>query len=194
MDCVFLGISRLDARLLSWIMSHVKILGIDPGYGIVGWGLVEPGVGSLTAGKPLYGVIRTSAGTPSHERMAIILRDTTELLNTYLPDCVVVEKLYMNKNIKTAGEVFQARGVILAAIAEFGCEIIEINPNQIKHMVTGRGNAGKAEVTLMVQRLLNIQKKITPDDAADALAGAVAGSFLMQSRAVIRRSVIPGAK
>ena len=172
-------------------MNIMKIVGFDPGYGILGWGVIEPVVGGLApTGGALYGVIRTPSTAPAHERLLTIRREVELLLEEYRPGVVVVEHLYMNKNVKTAGEVYQARGVLLASIADFGCELIELNPNKIKQMITGRGQASKTEVQIMVQRLLNIEKKITPDDAADALAGAIAGSFLVQSRVITDRAKI----
>ena len=168
----------------------MKIIGFDPGYGIAGWGVIEMPGNDLRGVVAHYGAITTKKTTAQHDRMNIILQESLQLLEEHRPACAVVEKLYFNKNIKTAGEVYQARGVLLAAISSFGCDLIELNPNKIKHMITGRGQADKREVELMVQRLLGIQTKITPDDAADALAGAIAGAFIVQSQNMIRSASV----
>ena len=160
----------------------MKIIGFDPGYGILGWGLIEPGPGSMSITPAKYGVITTHKDTPIQERLFQIHSQTLALLTELAPEHAVVECLFLNKNLKTAGDVYQARGVVLAAIAEYGCEMMEVQPNKIKQMVTGRGGANKAEVTMMVQRLLHIKEKIQPDDAADALAGAIAGSILVNAK------------
>lgn len=159
----------------------MRIIGFDPGYGITGWGVIESGGGISTLRPLKYGIISTPTTAAFQDRLWLIQRDANRLLQEYHPDYAMVEKLYFSRNRKTAAEVFQARGVLLASIAGCGCELMQMEPSRIKQMVTGRGGATKREVTKMVQRLLGIEEKITPDDAADALAGALACIFALRS-------------
>jgi len=152
----------------------MKVIGIDPGYGITGWGVVE--MGSARQFKCSgYGVVRTEAQLPLHRRLAVLYDEVFRLLSDFKPECAVVESLYFSSNRTTAGAVYQARGVILLAIAGHDIELMELGPGTIKNAVTGSGRAQKRDVIRMVERLLNLSK-ISPDDAADALAGAIAGA------------------
>lgn len=144
------------------------ILGIDPGYAIVGWGLVRYEHARYT---PLrYGAITTEAGTDFSLRLQEIYRDITELLTTCKPDALAVEKLYFKNNQKTAIDVAQARGVILLAAREQGVPLFEYTPLQVKGAVTGFGRAQKPQVMEMTRRLLGLREVPKPDDTADALA------------------------
>lgn len=158
----------------------MRVIGFDPGYAITGWGLVEStGAGQfVTSG---YGAILTDAGLPVQERLRIVFQDVTQLLTQHRPERVIVEQLYFSNNQKTAGGVYQARGVILAACGLAGLDVLELGPGQVKQCVTGSGRAGKGEILRMVQRLLGIAEAITPDDTADALAVAIAGIIASQS-------------
>ncbi len=156
------------------------ILGIDPGYAIVGYGVLD-----TNGMKPLaYGVIRTEAGIPIEDRLAEIYDNMTELLRTFRPDHVAIEKLYFNTNEKTAINVSQARGVILLACVKCGVKVHEYTPLQVKMSVVGYGRAEKQQIMDMTKRLLGLKKIPRPDDAADALAIALChanttGSLLM---------------
>ncbi len=156
------------------------ILGIDPGYAIVGYGVID-----TNGTKPLsYGAIRTDAGIPIEDRLAEIYDNMCELLRTFKPDHVAIEKLYFNTNEKTAINVSQARGVIILACVKCGVKLYEYTPLQVKMSVVGYGRAEKQQVMDMTKRLLGLSKIPRPDDAADALAIALChansiGSLLM---------------
>lgn len=156
------------------------ILGIDPGYAIVGYGVVD-----TNGMKPIaYGVIRTEAGIPIEDRLSEIYDNMTELLRTFKPDHVAIEKLYFNTNEKTAINVSQARGVIILACVKCGVKLHEYTPLQVKMSVVGYGRAEKQQIMDMTKRLLGLKKIPRPDDAADALAIALchantSGSLLM---------------
>lgn len=158
----------------------MRVIGFDPGYAITGWGAVEsPGAGEFVSRG--YGAILTDAGLPVQERLRIIFQDTTRLLQEIRPERIVIEQLYFSNNQKTAGGVYQARGVILAACGLAGLDVLELGPGQVKQTITGSGRAGKGEILRMVQRLLGINQPITPDDTADALAVGIAGIITLQS-------------
>ena len=156
-------------------------MGIDPGYAIVGYGLVRKEGNNI---KPLqYGVIRTEAGKPIEERLGEIFDDLTGLIEAFRPDSIAIEKLYFNTNEKTAINVAQARGVILLACNRAGVPVYEYTPLQVKMAVVGYGRAEKKQVQEMTRSFLRLEKIPKPDDAADALAIAVchahtAGSVL----------------
>ena len=156
------------------------ILGIDPGYAIVGYGVVD-----TNGMRPLsYGAIRTEAGIPIEDRLSEMYDNMTELLRTFRPDHVAIEKLYFNTNEKTAINVSQARGVIVLACVKCGVKVYEYTPLQVKMSVVGYGRAEKQQIMDMTKRLLGLKKTPKPDDAADALAIALChanttGSLLM---------------
>ena len=156
------------------------ILGIDPGYAIVGYGVLD-----TNGMKPIsYGVIRTEANLPIEQRLCEIYDNMTELLSTFRPDHVAIEKLYFNTNEKTAINVSQARGVIVLACVKCGVSVYEYTPLQVKMSVVGYGRAEKQQIMDMTKRLLGLKKIPKPDDAADALAIALChanttGSLLM---------------
>ncbi len=128
-----------------------------------------------------YGAILTEADLPVAQRLRVILEDTLALLREHRPDHAVVEQLYFSTNRKTAGGVYQARGVILAACGLEDIAVLEPGPGQVKLIVTGSGRADKSEIIRMVERLLGIAGPIEPDDTADALAAGIAGVTLLQS-------------
>lgn len=149
----------------------MKILGIDPGTAIVGYGLIEH-----KGSKSLFlnaGVITTSKTLSDSKRLADIADGVALLLKEEKPEIVVIEKIFFSKNIKTAIGVAQARGVILATIEKAGVPIYECSPQDVKMAVTGSGNAKKDQVQRMVKVLLNLPEIPKPDDAADALAAAL---------------------
>ena len=148
------------------------ILGLDPGTATTGYGLVkEDPDGGLQAVE--FGTIQTPAGMPDSERLVILHQRMREIILLHRPQGSAVEKLFFQKNIRTAITVSQARGVILLALAEASLEIGEYTPNEIKQAVTGFGSADKHQVQEMVRVLLGLQDSPKPDDAADALAVAI---------------------
>lgn len=147
------------------------ILGIDPGYAIIGWGVIR-----FERGKYIpvdFGAITTNAGVPFNRRLEQIYDQLSELLDTHHPDAVAVEKLYFQNNQKTAIDVAQARGVIMLALQKHNVPVYEYTPLQVKSAVTGFGQAQKPQVMEMTKRLLRLKAVPKPDDTADALAIAI---------------------
>ena len=147
------------------------ILGIDPGYAIIGWGVIR-----FERGKYIpvdFGAITTNAGVPFNRRLEQIYEQLNELLDTHHPDAVAVEKLYFQNNQKTAIDVAQARGVTMLALQQHGVPVFEYTPLQVKSAVTGFGQAQKPQVMEMTKRLLRLKAVPKPDDTADALAIAI---------------------
>ncbi len=148
------------------------VLGIDPGIAITGFGLIRSDDRNEYACGD-YGVITTPAGMPDAERLQILFEQLTDLIHLHRPDSTAVEKLFFQKNVKTAISVGQARGVAMLTLAQAGLPIAEYTPNEVKQAVCGYGNAGKSQVQRMVQALLRLDELPHPDDAADALAVAI---------------------
>lgn len=147
------------------------VLGIDPGYAIVGWGVIEF---NGNAYRPkAFGAITTQAHTDFNFRLEQIYNDTLSILKRYKPDAVAIEKLFFTTNVTTAILVAQARGVILLAARQCGVEVFEYTPLQVKVAVTGYGKAKKPQVMEMTRRLLHLKEVPKPDDTADALAIAI---------------------
>ena len=149
----------------------MRILGIDPGYGTVGFGLIE-------ADKNNYelircGVITTPAHTSLASRLEQIYLDLGELLDSFKPDAVSVEELFFNTNLTTGIAVAHGRGVILLACQQAGVQINEYTPLQVKQAVAGYGRAEKKQVMEMVKRICGLSAVPKPDDAADAVALAL---------------------
>ena len=154
-----------------------KILGIDPGIGICGFGLIE--TSSRAGARALdYGVVTTKVDAPIPLRLRELYESLTEVLAQTTPEIVAVEKLFFSKNITTGIVVAEARGVVLLAAAERGLPVYEYTPNEIKKSLTGYGAATKTQIEEMVRVHLGLDKKPKPDDAADALAVAITCSFL----------------
>ena len=147
------------------------VLGIDPGTARTGYGLVSREGSQLTMID--YGCIETVNDRPLHERLLIIHEALADIIETYRPAAVGVERLFFNKNVQTAFAVGQARGVVLLSAAQHGLPIYEFGPHEVKLAVTGYGRAPKDQVQRMVQLVLSISELPRPDDAADALAVAV---------------------
>ena len=143
----------------------MRILGIDPGYGITGFGVIEANRG--TSSLLRCGAITTPAGMAFPARLAIIYRDMQELL------AVAIEELFFGQNVTTGIGVAQSRGVILLAIEQAGLPVYSYKPMQVKQAVVGYGNATKHQVQEMTKRLLNLPAMPKPDDAADAIAIAL---------------------
>jgi crossover junction endodeoxyribonuclease RuvC len=152
-----------------------RIMGIDVGTAIVGWGVIE--TANVPANKLKlveYGTIITKAGTPMSSRLERIYDQLGELLQKFQPDEVAVESLFFFKNQTTVMSVSQARGVIMLAIEKQGIVMSEYTPLQVKGGVTGYGRADKAQVQRMVKVILGMREIPKPDDAADAIAIAIA--------------------
>lgn len=147
------------------------ILGIDPGYAIVGVGVVEY-VGNKFRTLE-YNAITTPAGMPTVERLQRIYQEMNMYIDKYNPDAMAIEELFFNSNQKTAINVAQARGVLLVAAANRNIPINEYTPLQVKQAVTGYGRADKAQIQQMVKMMLGLNAIPKPDDAADALAIAI---------------------
>ncbi len=147
------------------------ILGIDPGYAIVGFGLLQ----SERAGTSLLacGAISTEAGLPLSRRLLQIADDLDHLIQRFHPDVMAVERLYFGNNVTTGIGVAQARGVILLTAERHGIPIFEYDPSQVKLAVVGYGKAEKRQVMDMTKRLLGLKDVPKPDDAADAVAIAL---------------------
>lgn len=147
------------------------VLGIDPGFAIVGWGVIE--YKENTHRPVAFGAITTQAHTDFNLRLKQIYDDVVELLAKSKPDAMAVEKLYFTTNVTTGIQVAQARGVILLAAQQAGVPIYEYTPLQVKTAVTGYGKAKKPQVMEMTRRLLHLKEVPKPDDTADALAIAI---------------------
>lgn len=147
------------------------VLGIDPGYAIVGFGLVE----SDGARQRLVrcGAISTPAGVRLSARLWQIGQDLEQLIGQFRPDVLAIEELFFNNNVTTGIGVAQARGVIIMTAEKMGLPIFEYNPSQVKQAVTGYGKAEKHQVMEMTKRLLRLSAVPKPDDAADAVAIAL---------------------
>lgn len=147
------------------------ILGIDPGYAIVGFGLVEKRGSQL---RPIqYGTIQTEAGLDTSIRLKQIYEATQTIIGQYQPDVMAIEKLYFNRNVTTALTVGQARGVLMLAGVQQSLPLSEYTPLQVKQATVGYGKADKKQVQEMVRVLLKLKEIPKPDDAADALAIAI---------------------
>ncbi|HNX63974.1 MAG TPA: crossover junction endodeoxyribonuclease RuvC [Oscillospiraceae bacterium] len=149
----------------------MRIIGIDPGYAIVGFGIVEYSGSSFKTVE--YGAITTPSGMDFNERLKVIYQDLSFVLDKYKPDSMAIEKLFFNTNQKTGIDVAQARGVILLCATMRNIEIREYTPLQVKQSVVGYGKAEKKQVMEMTRRILGLESVPKPDDTADALAIAI---------------------
>lgn len=147
------------------------ILGVDPGYAIVGYGLINYRAPVMRTVE--YGAVVTKAGIPFEQRLGTIYDRLTGIMEERKPDVLSIEKLYYTTNAKTVIGVAEARGVILLAARNAGIPIFEYTPLQVKQAVTGYGKAEKAQVMAMTTRLLRLTSVPSPDDTADALAIAI---------------------
>ncbi len=158
-------------------MSTKRILGIDPGTGRCGFGLIQ-----VAKGRPAQlvsaGVISTPAHTPLADRLLDIYDSMHEIIRDFRPDIMSIEKLFFNQNITTGITVAEARGVCLLAAKQQQLAIFEYTPLQIKKAMTGYGRATKTQMQEMVRNYLRLQKIIKPDDAADALAAAITHALM----------------
>ena len=149
----------------------MRILGIDPGTGILGFGIIE--VNGHDSAVVDAGVIRTPVHEDDAIRLETIFNELTDIITVTKPDVMSVEKLFFARNVTTAMTVAQARGVVLLCARQAGLPIFEYTPLQIKQSVTGYGKADKKQVQEMVRVLLKLKTAPQPDDCADALAAAL---------------------
>lgn len=156
-------------------MSTNRILGIDPGTGICGFGVIE-GTTAID-----YGVITTPPHTPLADRLLDIYESLHEIINETHPDVVAIEKLFFKQNITTGISVAEARGVCLLVAKQHNLPTYEYSPNQIKKAICGYGQAHKPQVQEMVRVHLHLAEVPKPDDAADALAAAIVHSFAQKT-------------
>ncbi len=153
----------------------MRIIGIDPGTGILGFGVIE-----IVRGKAKMidaGVIRTPVKEDDAVRLQTIFDELSEIIAQTKPDQMSVEKLFFSQNVTTAMTVAQARGVVLLCGRRAGLEIFEYTPQQIKQALTGYGRAEKKQIQEMVRVVLDLQEIPKPDDCADALAAAITHSM-----------------
>ncbi len=158
----------------------MRILGIDPGTAITGWGVVEGDGDDLHV--VAYGVITTAAGTPLPARLQIIYRELTVIAGQWQPEESAIEELFFSKNAKTALAVGHGRGAAMLALANANLPITEYKPLEVKQAITGHGGADKQQIQQMVKLLLRLDELPRPDDAADALAVAICHSHSARLR------------
>jgi crossover junction endodeoxyribonuclease RuvC len=148
----------------------MRILGIDPGSSVTGYGVVERRAGKLV--HLVHGTVRPPKGVPLASRLDHLYRTIAEVVARHGPDCVAVEQVFVSVSPRSALVLGQARGAILAAVAAGGLPVNEYTPARIKRSVTGNGRADKRQVKFMVKRLLDLDR-VPAADAADALAAAI---------------------
>lgn len=151
--------------------KSLKILGIDPGTAILGWGLIEKAGGKIIPKK--YGCVRTAANTPLPERLIHIYSSLCDIIEKEKPDCMAIEELFFFKNQKTVMSVAQARGAAIVCAMKSGLSVFEYTPLQVKQALTGYGRADKEQMQEMVRVTCKLKECPKPDDAADALALAI---------------------
>jgi crossover junction endodeoxyribonuclease RuvC len=156
----------------------MRILGIDPGTGILGFGIIDVDKGKARLVDA--GVIRTSAKEEDAVRLQTIFEELTSIIAELKPTDMSVEKLFFAQNVTTAMTVSQARGVVLLAGKQAGLDIYEYTPLQIKQALTGYGRAEKKQIQEMVRVILQLKEVPKPDDCADALAAAITHSMTMR--------------
>lgn len=149
----------------------MKILGIDPGYAILGWGVIEKRGNRFHTLD--YGAITTDKDAPMPQRLGAIYDGLREIIEEQRPDTASIEKIFFNTNTTTAINVGQARGVAILACIKGGLQVAEYTPLQIKQALVGYGRADKRQMQFMVKTILNLREIPSPDDTADALAAAI---------------------
>ena len=159
------------------------IFGIDPGTARLGWGIIDtktPNPHAVT-----FGCITTDTSHSAPQRLLIIHKELTDLLETHKPDCVSIEELFFAKNAKTIIPVGQARGVAILAAAQKNIPVVSYSPLTIKRAITGDGKADKKQVQYMITKLLHLSKVPTPDDTADALAIALTHAYSYKMKGLL---------
>jgi len=161
----------------------MRIIGIDPGTAVTGWGIVEER--EQTATMIAYGVVTTVAKTPFPNRLQTIYQELTQIIAEWHPDSSAIEELFFSKNAKTALSVGHGRGVAMLALANANLPITEYKPLEIKQAITGYGGATKLQIQQMVKLLLELDDIPRPDDAADALAVAICHLHSIRLRSLV---------
>ena len=162
----------------------MRILGIDPGLAIVGFGLIEAETGKTQMLQ--YGAVTTPAGLPLAARLVQLERDMEELIAQLRPEAIAVEELFFSNNITTGIAVAHARGIILCTAAKSGIPLFEYTPMQVKQAIVGWGGAEKKQIQQMVKMLLHMETIAKPDDAADAIAIALTHAAAGMARGQFR--------
>lgn len=153
----------------------MKIIGVDPGLGRLGWGIVEAHNSSFRAKD--FGCIETSGKMVEEQRIKVVYDELTKIIQTNKPDVMAVEELFFSRNVTTAFMVGQARGVVLLAAAQSGLPVVAYNPGEVKVAVTGYGKAEKKQIGQMVKVILKLGTLPKLDDTTDALAIALTHGF-----------------
>ena len=153
----------------------MRILGIDPGYGTLGWAVIDSNLKILG-----YGIIHTKSGERIDERLFQIRGQLLDIIETHRPDCAAIEKLFFSRNTTTALDVAKTMGVILLTFREKGIDFSEYAPVQVKRAITGYGKAAKDQVQVMITKIFGIKEIPKPDDAADAIA--IAACYALSKR------------
>lgn len=156
----------------------MKIIGIDPGTGILGFGVIDVKNGKITLVEA--GVITTPAHTPLPDRLEEIYSSLTEIIAATKPEVMAIEKLFFAQNVTTAMSVSHARGVAMLTGKQAGLQIEEYTPLQIKQTITGYGKATKKQMQEMVRIQLGLKEVPKPDDCADALAAAIMCAYIIR--------------
>ncbi len=164
----------------------MRIMGIDPGYAIVGYGFLDYNGNSFSVVN--FGAVTTPADMPFERRLLAIYDDIRTLLQCYKPDVVSIEKLFFNTNQKTGIDVAQARGVTLLPIIQAGVPFYEYTPLQVKSSITGYGRAEKQQVQELVRTILHLKEVPKPDDTADAVALAITHAYSVNTRRIMAQA------
>ncbi len=160
----------------------MRILGIDPGIGRLGWAILDARGSMLEARN--FGCIETGSKTPVEQRLLQVHNKLTEIIKTHKPEVLVLEDLFFGDNAKTAFSVGQARGVVLLCAGEHKLQVASYTPLQVKVAITGYGRADKAQIAKMVKILLKIKTMPKLDDTVDALAIALTHAYSAKIRAL----------
>lgn len=150
----------------------MRILGIDPGYGILGWSVIEKNQKLID-----YGIIKTDPGLDIEERLFEIHVRLTEIISLHKPECAAIEKLFFVNNITTGIDVAKTIGAVILTLRLQNISYDEYTPSQVKQAVTGYGRAGKEQMKFMIKSIFKLSELPSPDDAADALAIALCHSL-----------------
>jgi crossover junction endodeoxyribonuclease RuvC len=164
--------ARLPSNRCSRKGFDVRVMGVDPGLTRCGLSVIESGKGRQVIALDVD-VVRTPSDAPLHQRLLIISDAVEHWMDTHSPEVVAIERVFSQQNVSTVMGTAQAGGVVALAAAKRGIDVHFHTPSEVKAAVTGNGNADKAQVTAMVTRILTLQTKPTPADAADALALAI---------------------
>jgi crossover junction endodeoxyribonuclease RuvC len=161
------------------VKKNITILGIDPGFGIMGWGIIKK-TGSVVSLVD-YGAIITSKDEEIGQRLCFINEELIKIFDKYRPDDTAIEELFFSANVTTGLKVAGARGIALMRATYYNGSVYNYKPNHIKIAITGGCKAKKKEMQSAVAKILNVETKIKPDDSADALAIALTHAFWLEN-------------